>query len=52
MGWPTERAARCGRRTLVAPRDRGESVQDLIFVGLVLVFFGVSFGYAAFCDRL
>jgi len=27
-------------------------VQDLIFVGIVLVFFGLSFGYAAFCDRL
>jgi hypothetical protein len=28
------------------------SVLDLMFVGIVLVFFGLSFGYAAFCDRL
>jgi len=27
-------------------------VPDLIFVGIVLAFFGLSFGYAAFCDRL
>jgi hypothetical protein len=25
---------------------------DLVFVGVVLVFFGLSCGYAAFCDRL
>jgi hypothetical protein len=25
---------------------------DLVFVGIVLVFFGLSFAYAAFCDRL
>jgi hypothetical protein len=29
-----------------------ESVLDLMFVAIVLVFFGLSFGYAAFCDRL
>ena len=38
--------------TRAAPRDWGESLLDLMFVGIVLVFFGVSFGYAAFCDRL
>jgi hypothetical protein len=29
-----------------------ESVLDLMFVAIVLVFFGLSFGYPAFCDRL
>jgi hypothetical protein len=27
-------------------------VLDLIFVAMLLAFFGLSFGYAAFCDRL
>jgi hypothetical protein len=31
---------------------RRENVLDLMFVGIVLVFFGLSFGYTAFCDRL
>jgi hypothetical protein len=30
----------------------GVTVLDLVFVALVLVFFGLSFGYAAICDRL
>jgi hypothetical protein len=29
-----------------------ENVMDVLFVAVVLVFFGLSFGYAAFCDRL
>ena len=33
-------------------RDWSESVLDLMFVGIVVVFFGLTFGYAAFCDRL
>jgi hypothetical protein len=37
-------ARRCARGS--------ESVLDLMFVAIVLVFFGLSFGYAAFCDRL
>ena len=28
------------------------AVLDLMFVAIVLVFFGLTFGYAAFCDRL
>jgi hypothetical protein len=32
--------------------EERENVLDLLFVGIVLVFFGLSAGYAAFCDRL
>jgi hypothetical protein len=38
---------------LIAPVRRGsENVLDLMFVAIVVVFFGLSLGYAAFCDRL
>jgi hypothetical protein len=30
----------------------GIDVLDLVFIAIVLAFFGLSFGYAAFCDRL
>jgi hypothetical protein len=33
-------------------RAWSQNVLDLLFVGIVLVFFGLSSGYAAFCDRL
>lgn len=42
--------------TVSVTRDQrakeSESVLDLMFIAIVLVFFGLSFGYAAFCDRL
>ena len=40
------------RTTCAASRDWSESVLDLMFVGIVFVFFGLTFAYAAFCDRL
>jgi hypothetical protein len=33
-------------------RVRRRDVLDLIFVAIVVLFFGLSLGYAAFCDRL
>jgi hypothetical protein len=32
--------------------QRRGHVLDLIFVAIVVAFFGLSIGYAAFCDRL
>ena len=29
-----------------------ESVLDLMLIAIVIGFFGLAFGYAAFCDRL
>jgi hypothetical protein len=31
---------------------RSENVLDLLLVAIVIGFFGLSIGYAAFCDRL
>ncbi|MFN8635130.1 MAG: hypothetical protein U0893_14845 [Chloroflexota bacterium] len=45
---PSEEELPFGER----PESGGESVLDLMFVAIVLVFFGLSFGYATFCDRL
>ena len=36
-------------------QDRGirrALMLDVLFLGIVVVFFGLTFGYAAFCDRL
>ena len=49
---PPEPTGWLGRLERAASRNWRENVLDLVFVGIVVVFFGLSFGYAAFCDRL
>jgi hypothetical protein len=33
-------------------RGEHEPVMDLVFVAVLVAFFGLTLGYAAFCDRL
>ena len=47
-----ERAARSRAQPRVKNIKESDSVLDLMFIAIVLAFYGLSFGYAAFCDRL